>query len=67
MSRANKKMCSIHDLQSRQNDVILTKKDCDFICNALMKTYVNFNFTPKDRHRAFLLGRYFKKLTYIIK
>lgn len=67
MSRAKKKMCSVHDLQSRQNDIILTKKDCDFICNALLNTYVNFKFPSKDKKRAFLLSRYFKKLTYITK
>ncbi len=67
MSRANKKMCSIHDLQSRQNDVILTKKDCDFICNALWNVYYSDQFSSKDRKQAFDLARYFKDLTKITR
>lgn len=37
MSRAKAKLAVIHDLQSRQNDFILTKKDCDMIADALLK------------------------------
>lgn len=39
MSRAKAKLATIHDLQSKQSDIILTKKDCDMICNALANTY----------------------------
>ena len=39
MSRAKAKLAMMHDLQSRQCDVILTKKDCDMIASALLKTY----------------------------
>ena len=39
MSRAKAKLALMHDLQSRQCDVILTKKDCDMIADALLKTY----------------------------
>jgi len=39
MSRAKVKLAMMHDLQSRQNDVILTKKDCDMIASALLKTH----------------------------
>jgi len=39
MSRAKAKLAVIHDLQNRQSDVILTKKDCDMIATALLKTY----------------------------
>lgn len=39
MSRAKAKLALIHDLQSKQCDVILTKKDCDMIAEALQKTY----------------------------
>lgn len=39
MSRANKKLAKLSDLQCRLSDVILTKKDCDMIANALAKTY----------------------------
>ncbi len=37
MSRAKAKLALMHDLQSRQCDVILTKKDCDLIADALLK------------------------------
>ena len=39
MSRAKAKLAIVHDLQSRQNDVILTKKDCDMIADALLEKY----------------------------
>lgn len=39
MSRAKAKLATIHDLQCKECDVILTKKDCDMIADALLKTY----------------------------
>lgn len=39
MSRAKKKLAKLSDLQCRLSDVVLTKKDCDMIANALAKTY----------------------------
>lgn len=39
MSRAKAKLALIHDLQSKQCDMILTKKDCDMIAEALKETY----------------------------
>ena len=39
MSRAKAKLVIMHDLQCRQPDWILTKKDCDMIANALAETY----------------------------
>ncbi len=39
MSRAKTKQAVMHDLQSMYSDVILTKKDCDTICKALLNTY----------------------------
>ena len=39
MSRAKAKLCKVHDLQGRFPDVILEKKDCDMIANALANTY----------------------------
>ena len=39
MSRAKAKLAILHDLQSREPDWILTKKDCDMIADALYKTY----------------------------
>jgi len=39
MSRAKAKLAIVHDLQSRQNDIILTKKDCDMIAAALLEKY----------------------------
>ena len=39
MSRAKAKLALIHDFQSKQCDVILTKKDCDMIAEALKETY----------------------------
>jgi hypothetical protein len=35
MSRAKAKFAMLHDLQNRQSDIILTKKDCDLISDAL--------------------------------
>lgn len=39
MSRAKAKLAVIHDLQGRQSDIILTKKDCDMIADALIKSF----------------------------
>lgn len=39
MSRAKAKLVIMHDLQCKQPDWILTKKDCDMIANALCETY----------------------------
>ena len=39
MSRAKAKLVIMHDLQCRQPDWVLTKKDCDMIANALYKIY----------------------------
>lgn len=39
MSRAKAKLAVIHDLQNKQSDVILTKKDCDMIATALLEKY----------------------------
>lgn len=39
MSRAKAKLVIMHDLQCKQPDWILTKKDCDMIANALLETY----------------------------
>jgi len=39
MSRAKAKLVIMHDLQYKQPDLILTKKDCDMIANALAETY----------------------------
>ena len=39
MSRAKAKLAIVHDLQSKQNDIILTKKDCDMIAAALLEKY----------------------------
>lgn len=39
MSRAKAKLAIIHDLQSKQPDVILTKKDCDMIAESLYSKY----------------------------
>lgn len=39
MSRAKAKLVIMHDLQCKQPDWILTKKDCDMIAYALAETY----------------------------
>lgn len=39
MSRKNAKIAVLHDMQSRYSDFVLTKKDCDMICNALIEKY----------------------------
>ena len=39
MSRAKAKLVIMHDLQCKQSDWVLTKKDCDMIANALAETY----------------------------
>jgi len=39
MSRAKAKLAVVHDLQSKQDDIILTKKDCDMIARAILEKY----------------------------
>lgn len=39
MSRAKAKLAIIRDLQCKQLDWILTKKDCDMISKAIAETY----------------------------
>ena len=39
MSRAKAKLVIMQDLQCKQPDWVLTKKDCDMIANALCETY----------------------------
>ncbi len=39
MSRAKAKLAIVHDLQNKQDDIILTKKDCDMIATALLEKY----------------------------
>ena len=39
MSRAKAKLVLMRDLQCKQPDWVLTKKDCDMIANALFETY----------------------------
>lgn len=39
MSRAKAKLVIMHDLQCKQPDWVLTKKDCDMIAKALAETY----------------------------
>ena len=39
MSRANAKLVIMHDLQCKQPDWVLTKKDCDMIADAIALTY----------------------------
>ena len=39
MSRAKAKLVIMHDLQGKQPDWVLTKKDCDMIAHALAETY----------------------------
>ncbi len=39
MSRAKAKLVLMRDLQCKQPDWVLTKKDCDMIANALVETY----------------------------
>lgn len=54
MSRAKAKLAVIHDLQCKECDVILTKKDCDMIADALLKTY--------DFQKISQMYLYFKRL-----
>lgn len=39
MSRAKAKLAILHDMQNRQSDLILQKKDCDMIAAALLECY----------------------------
>lgn len=39
MSRSKAKLAIMHDLQCKQPDWVLTKKDCDMIANAIAETY----------------------------
>lgn len=57
MSRAKAKLAIVHDLQSREPDIILTKKDCDMIANALCKTY--------DLKKISQMYFYFKRLGHL--
>ena len=43
MSRAKAKLAVIHDLQGKQPGIILTKKDCDIIADALIKSQIEFD------------------------
>jgi len=45
MSRKNAKLAKIIDLQCHQPDIILTKKDCDIIAEAL---WVAHKDNPKE-------------------
>lgn len=61
MSRKNAKLAIIKDLQCHQSDIILTKKDCDMIAEALWTAY-------KDNPKEILsLYWYFKDLSKIKK
>ena len=51
MSRKNAKLAKIIDLQCHQPDIILTKKDCDIIAEAL---WVAHKDNPKE-----ILGLYY--------
>lgn len=65
MSRANSKMCQIHDLQGR-GDIMLTKKDCDLIYEALFIAYVDNQHGENPNHElAVNIANYFKNLTRI--
>lgn len=55
MSRAKAKMALLHDLQCKNPDYIITKKECDIICKALLLAY-SYN----EVRNIFLA---FKKLT----
>ena len=61
MSRKNAKLAKIKDLQCHQPDIVLTKKDCDTIAEAL---WVAHKDNPKE-----ILGLYyyFKDLSKIRK
>lgn len=58
MSRAKAKLAVLHDLQGKQSDIILTKKDCDTIADALVKSQIDFD-KVKD------LYSYLKRLSSI--
>lgn len=51
MSRKNAKLARIIDLQRHQPDIILTKKDCDTIAEALLVAHKD---NPKE-----ILGLYY--------
>lgn len=53
MSRAKAKLAIIHDLQGKQNDVVLTKKDCDMIADALLAKYTLDDIEAKNMYFYF--------------
>jgi hypothetical protein len=58
MSRRNAKFATIHDLQGRCSDAVLTKKDLTLIVNGL-RTMDKSSFTKRDTND------YNKLLTYL--
>lgn len=61
MSRKNAKLAIIKDLQCHQPDIILTKKDCDTIAEALLVAHKD---NPKEIQSLYW---YFKDLSKIRK
>jgi hypothetical protein len=61
MSRKNAKLAKITDLQCHQPTIILTKKDCDMIAEAL---WISHKDNPKE---ILSLYWYFKDLSKIRK
>jgi hypothetical protein len=63
MSRRNAKLAIIHDLQCKQGDLILTKRDLVIIINAL-RNIDTTNFTERDLREYYSLIRCLSHLTY---
>lgn len=63
MSRRNAKLAIIHDLQCKQSDMILTKRDLVVIINALRNTDIT-KFTERDVREFYSLMRGLSHLAY---
>jgi hypothetical protein len=63
MSRRNAKLAIIHDLQCKQSDMTLTKRDLVIIINAL-RNIDTTNFTERDLREYYSLIRCLSHLAY---
>jgi hypothetical protein len=63
MSRRNAKLAVIYDLQNKQPQCTLTKKNLEFIVKGL-RALDNTNFTKRDLKEYEALTLYFSHLTY---
>ena len=66
MSRANKKMCEVIDLQHKNPTVVLTKKDLDLIIEGLWLVYAKHDNNTKTQKRITDMTGYFRNITKVL-